>query len=146
MAVGGDATFQFTSTFPRASNLRITTTGGSGFTFFNDVPRRTYAISETVPAGWKLAGVVCSDGDDPGRITLAAGETIVCTFGNEKNDTIIVEKRTIGGDGSFPFTSDHPGRQQLHPDHDERRHAHQLHRPTRSPPTASVRACRPAGT
>ncbi|MCB0025241.1 MAG: hypothetical protein KDD91_19550, partial [Caldilinea sp.] len=37
------------------------------------------------------------------------GETIVCLFVNYKPDTIIVEKRTVGGDGAFGFTSNLPG-------------------------------------
>ena len=109
VAAGGDATFPFTSTIPGASNFSITTANGTGITYFNDVQPGTYAISETVPAGWTLADVVCSNGDDPASITLAAGETVACTFANEKNDTIIVVKRTVGGDGSFSFTSDIPG-------------------------------------
>ena len=44
---------------------------------------------------------------------------MVCVFVNLKQDTIVVEKRTVGGDGSFAFTQQPAGR-RLRPDDDER--------------------------
>ena len=110
VALGGDATFHYTSTVPLGGSFALTTAASSTYTYFVNVPANTYAISQTVtPPGWELAGATCSDGSDPATIILTPGETILCTFINEKDNTIIVEKRTIGGDGSFPFTSTVPG-------------------------------------
>jgi MYXO-CTERM domain-containing protein len=41
----------------------------------------------------------------PTAIDLRAGETVLCTFIDLKQDTLIVEKQTQGGDGAFSFTS-----------------------------------------
>ena len=77
-----------------------------------DLDPGTYDVSEIVPAGWDLDSVVCtsSNGDSETNtaislqaISLQAGETVTCTFTNEKRGTVIVEKYTTGGDGSFTF-------------------------------------------
>ena len=41
-------------------------------------------MTETVPAGWDLISVVCSDGSDPSAIDLDPGETVTVTFTNTK--------------------------------------------------------------
>lgn len=46
------------------------------------LPPGTYAVSETVPAGWQLDSAVCDDGSQVGAIGLAAGESVTCTFTN----------------------------------------------------------------
>jgi hypothetical protein len=77
----------------------------------------TYTSTETVPAGWQLTGIVCSDSDSRGNTTtrtatfkVALGETVKCTFHNARVQpgTIIVEKQTIpdGAPDSFTFTGD----------------------------------------
>jgi predicted outer membrane repeat protein len=107
-AVGGDATFPFTSTIPGNLNFDLTTVNGVTQTQFSNLPPGRYSISETVPADWTLLPVSCN-GDDPGSIDLAAGETVVCVFINLKQDTIIVKKVSIGADGRFDFTTNIPG-------------------------------------
>ena len=77
--------------------------GGSGFNFSGDLGSFTlddggsqtfdglvagvYDVSEVVPDGWSLEGVVCTGGEsesiaDGVRIHLGAGEAILCTFTN----------------------------------------------------------------
>ena len=44
----------------------------------------TYSVGENVPAGWTLAAATCSDGSAPNQIALDAGETVTCTFTNQR--------------------------------------------------------------
>jgi uncharacterized protein (DUF2141 family) len=103
---GGDGDFDFTSS--QLGAFTLVTSNGTAQRSFPDLSPGTYSVAETVPDGWELSGATCSNGDDPAAITLAAGEAVVCTFENLKEDTLIIEKRTIGGDGAFAFTSDLP--------------------------------------
>jgi hypothetical protein len=76
----------------------------------------TYGVLEDVPVGWDLTGVVCmsslgtsttdTSASPQISITLAAGDTVTCTFTNTKRGTIIVEKQTNpnGAPGLFTFT------------------------------------------
>ena len=59
-----------------------------------DLAAGTYSVSETVPTGWDLTSATCDDGSDPASIGLAAGETVTCTFNNQKDAVIIVDKVT----------------------------------------------------
>jgi hypothetical protein len=72
-----------------------------------DLDPGTYTVSETVPTGWDLESVICSDGSLPSAISLQAGETVTCTFTNEKDAKIIVVKETEpdGSNQSFDFTA-----------------------------------------
>ena len=67
----------------------------------------TYSVSENVPAGWDLDSATCDDGSTPGSIGLAAGETVTCTFVNEKDSHIVVRKQTnpSGDPQSFVFNA-----------------------------------------
>ena len=102
-AVGGDDTFQFTS--QTLNNFRLTTANGEAQRRLNNLTAGTYDVSESVPAGWTLISATCSDGSNPASIDLSAGETVLCVFINLKQDTIVVEKRAVGGDGVFSFNS-----------------------------------------
>jgi len=71
-----------------------------------------YSVSEIVPEGFVLAGVVCSDGSSPATIGLSPGETVTCTFTNrmipqEQYGNIIVVKETLpaGSEVDFEFAS-----------------------------------------
>ena len=44
----------------------------------------TYAVSETVLAGWVLTSAVCSDGSPVNNIILDPGETVIVTFTDER--------------------------------------------------------------
>jgi len=69
-----------------------------------------YAVTEQlspdqVAAGWQLSAATCSDGSDPGAISLAANETVTCTFVNVRvagpagSLTIIKQTTPAGGEG-----------------------------------------------
>ena len=71
-------------------------------------------ISETVPTGWDLASIVCTGDADAVVTTVAsldvdAGETIVCTFTNNKRGTIIIQKITKPAGAAVTFNFDAAG-------------------------------------
>src|SRR5687768_11868751 len=76
-----------------------------------DLDPGTYSVSENAQAGWDLESATCSDGSAPGSISLQAGETVTCTFTNEKDAKIIVVKQTDpdGDPQSFSFTASYDG-------------------------------------
>ena len=104
---GGDGAFDFTSS--QLGDFTLVTSGGTASQRFSNLSPGSYSISETVPDGWELSGATCDNGDDPASITLAAGESVTCTFANTEQDTITVVKQTTGGDGAFDFTSSQLG-------------------------------------
>ncbi|GGC02153.1 hypothetical protein GCM10011352_30430 [Marinobacterium zhoushanense] len=80
----------------------------------------TYAVTESDPSpGYRLTDITCTgltlDDDDLGgdddvdestrtvNFTIAAGESLDCTFYNAKNPIIKYEKITVGGDGQTGF-------------------------------------------
>ncbi|MEZ5875441.1 MAG: autotransporter domain-containing protein [Hyphomicrobiales bacterium] len=64
------------------------------------------------PQGWALTGVDCGDNDNPATVTVAADETVTCTFTNAyeaKSGKLTIKKVAIGGDDNFRFRlSGHP--------------------------------------
>ena len=101
--VGGDATFAFASQV--LGSFALTTTNGTAQRTFADLAPGPYNVAETVPAGWRLDSATCSDGSDPGSVVVDPGENVTCTFANTKLDTIVIVKRAVGGDDTFPFAS-----------------------------------------
>ncbi|MFO7548073.1 MAG: hypothetical protein R6X29_04260 [Acidimicrobiia bacterium] len=88
----GTGTFQFTSPQLGPFALTTTATGAAGkvSTTFSSLQPGTYSVAETLPTptstpeetkSWTMT-VSCSSGDEPSAITLAAGETVTCTFVN----------------------------------------------------------------
>jgi CSLREA domain-containing protein len=88
------------------------------------VPPGSYHVLEDAdPSGFDLSAISCSDENDAsgasttslaGRLATAnvqPGETVTCTFTNNKLGAIVVEKQTIpdGAIGSFVFTGDAAG-------------------------------------
>ena len=79
------------------------------------VPPDTYHVSEDAdPAGWELDGIECvettANSSDAGRTATAVvdpGETVTCTFQNQKDANIIVIKQTNpdGDQQPFAFTA-----------------------------------------
>src|SRR5207249_4764096 len=65
----------------------------------------TYSVSETPLAGWDLTGATCDNGNSTGAITLAAGQTLTCTFTNTQRGHIIVKKVTNPGGSSQSFAT-----------------------------------------
>ncbi|MDP9877688.1 putative repeat protein (TIGR01451 family) [Variovorax boronicumulans] len=107
----------------------FTTTGGSGLaanfdldddptdatlpnsrTFYVTPGATVYTVKEaTLPSGWTQSNVSCTTGgtvsSGTASITVAAGETVTCTFTNAKTPTVKVQKITQGGaGGAFNFT------------------------------------------
>lgn len=104
--VGGDGTFNFTTTggggFPASPS--VTTTSGSGSQTYNNITPGSFSVSETVPAGWDLTSSSCTSGT-PASFIVAAGGSVTCTFTNTKRGSITIVKNTVGGDGTFAYTS-----------------------------------------
>ncbi len=96
-------------TFPAGDpqNFSFVATG-TGYTNFaltdiatpnnQELDAGTYAISETLPAGWTQTSATCvssiQDTETIGNLELDANETITCTFTNTKKGHIIVNKVT----------------------------------------------------
>jgi hypothetical protein len=99
-------------------------TGGQSSTIPNLGPG-TYAVTETLPAGWKLSQITCVDPDGGSTFNLAAssasidldaGEHVTCTFLNTAHGSVTIVKQTIpqdtggqmfsfaGGLGAFSLT------------------------------------------
>lgn len=69
----------------------------------------TYSVAELTPSDWDLTSATCSDGSTPDNISLQAGETVTCTFNNQKDSKIIIEKQTTpdGSPESFTFQTNY---------------------------------------
>ncbi|HSF61943.1 MAG TPA: hypothetical protein VLA69_09630 [Gaiellaceae bacterium] len=103
---GGTDTFEFTGT-PAGS---ISEDGG---TISADVSPGTYVSTEAAKEGWALTSIVCDDANSTGDVATrtatfmaSPGETVTCTFTNERRvGSIVVEKRTDpeGHPQSFDF-------------------------------------------
>lgn len=106
-SIGGDGTFQFTSQTLTPPSFSLTTVGGSASREFDSLPPGTYDVAETDPRPeWQLESATCDDGSDPSAINLGCGETVTCTFTDRVvPGRIVVEKNSLGGDGTFQFTS-----------------------------------------
>ena len=82
-----------------------------------DLPAGPYQVTQLLSDGWDLTAVTCIDPDGEttpdlsglANIDLDPGETVTCTFENTKRGTIVVEKQTIGGNGTFNFSGDASG-------------------------------------
>jgi uncharacterized repeat protein (TIGR01451 family) len=72
----------------------------------------TYSVQELATAGWTLDSIVCSDANstsagDTATIVLDPAEDVVCTFTNKAVPaSIVLNKTSVGGDGTFGFTLD----------------------------------------
>ena len=103
----GDLTsFEFNPSYGSTFNLKDTDTpNNSGLL----IPGN-YTVSETLQTGWDTTSSCVSsigDTETAGAIELDGGETVTCTFTNQKDAKIIVKKETDpNGDGqSFAFTA-----------------------------------------
>lgn len=112
--LGGDGTFAFTG----SQSFSITTTAGNGknaTAFESVVPGEALTIVESVPAGWTLEQAACRDGTSGAplgsaitsgvSVTPAAGQAIVCTFGDTKGAKLRVFKNAVPqGAQSFAYS------------------------------------------
>ncbi|MGW4930057.1 prealbumin-like fold domain-containing protein [Agromyces sp. NPDC004153] len=84
----GDGSFDFTSNTLTPSAFTLTTTApgdaGKDSETFSDLDPGIYDVAETVPDYWNLVSATCDDGSDPAAIGLSPGETVTCTFHDER--------------------------------------------------------------
>ena len=127
---GGDDTFNFSwgSTNNPLSNFQLTTIGGTAttnpvITVTTGLGDTDFGVAEILQAGWDFVSATCVDElDQPvgtfGSIppvygvqlmTLNAGDDITCTFNNAKQGTVNIVKQTVGGNGTFGYTTNLPG-------------------------------------
>jgi hypothetical protein len=75
-------------------------------TFTNLQARNGYSVSQSLPSGWQLAGATCDDGSPISNIDVGPGETVTCTFVNDKKGRIVVVKQATPQDPQdFNFTA-----------------------------------------
>ena len=53
-------------------------------TFEDVIPGSGYSVAETLPVGWLQISATCSDGSPVSNVDVAAGETVTCTFVNQR--------------------------------------------------------------
>jgi uncharacterized repeat protein (TIGR01451 family) len=105
VTVGGDGSFGFSSSFTTTRPFTLTTVSNlATHSFANLAPGSGYTLTENTPVGWQLTASSCDNGT-PANVTVAPGLTTTCTFTNTKLGSITVKKVTVGGDGSFGFSS-----------------------------------------
>src|SRR5436190_2085923 len=84
-------------------------------TITQSVAPGTFTSTETVPTGWVLTSIVCSDaggltpssGDTTthaATFNVSAGENVKCVFTNTKNGSVTIRKVMVGGTGTFTYT------------------------------------------
>lgn len=89
--VESDQAFAFTSNIPGGETFSLVDDGkGTRNRISFSSPAGTYSISETVPKDWKLARATCDNGNAANAVTLGAGDTVTCTFVNQKQDPTAV--------------------------------------------------------
>src|SRR5437867_835144 len=88
----------------------IATTGNVGTATFSALAAGTYTVSESVDPGFVFDLAGCTPGSPPGTspsvtVTVTAGGTSSCSFANCTQGTVTVIKDTVGGNGTFTFTT-----------------------------------------
>lgn len=115
--VGGDDSFHFDSGTLPVPGFNITTVSNTGSQSFNDLIPGTYDVYETVPAGWELTDLDCTDSDGGSSVDLAQGlstidldpeQSITCTYTNSKLPKLTVIKVVENDDGGTKLVSDFP--------------------------------------
>ncbi len=103
-----DTMFGFTG---ELGDFTIDPAGVTGSRTFPDLdPGSSFTVTETVPAGWDLTGISCSNKQSSATSSItidgSPGATITCTFANAAQEgTITVVKEASPADGTdFPFT------------------------------------------
>ncbi len=107
----GDTTtsFSFTPSYNGGAGFSLTN-GGSNDS--GELAPGSYSVSEDALADWVLTEASCDNGDSASSITLAAGQTISCTFINTQQGHIVVNKLTDPASDtttSFSFTPSYNG-------------------------------------
>ena len=113
--VGSTGTFDFTLSGQSAKT--VTTTSQNVFTApatgaWTNLTPGSFNLAETDPdSSWiegafdcKVAGNTVASGSGSLSVPVGAGEAVVCRITNTKKGSLLVEKQTIGGTGTFEFT------------------------------------------
>ncbi len=88
-----DTTTSFS--FTAGGGLSPTTfslTGGGSTTYSSLLPGSGYSVSEGSTTGWDLVSSVCDNNSPVSNITVAAGQTVTCTFTNRARVSISIHK------------------------------------------------------
>jgi hypothetical protein len=105
--IGSDASFGFTTSYSAGFSLKDGEQNNSG-PLLPTSEAGTYSVSESdIPTGWELLMATCDDGSLINAIDVSPGETVTCTFTNEQDAFIVIQKVT-DPDGStqvFNFTA-----------------------------------------
>lgn len=77
-------------------------------TFYVAPAPASYTVQEgALPSGWTQGGVSCTSGGSVAggvaTISVAAGQTVTCTYTNTKRPTVTVGKTMLGGAGTNSF-------------------------------------------
>jgi uncharacterized repeat protein (TIGR01451 family) len=126
IVVNKTGTGSATETFPFEQSWDGNTSAPADFTLLlggtsnsGDIAPGTYTVSELLPANtpsWLLNSISCSDdaaganqsttsiANPTATITLAAGDTVTCTFTNNQQGRLVLVKNTVGADGTFSFS------------------------------------------
>jgi hypothetical protein len=105
----GSGAFDFTSTTLDPTVWTLTTTGAGAANkdskTFGDLAPGTYDAAETVPGGWNLTSATCDDGSPVSAIAVSGGETVTCTFTNDRETGAIriikTRKHAALGSGDY---------------------------------------------
>lgn len=103
--------FLFTTTGTGLSNFILdddTDPTYSNTKVFSNLLPGTYSVTEGSINGWDLTSSICSNGNNPGSITLNSGENVTCTFTNTQRGTISGYKYN-DADGSYLTSNDRTG-------------------------------------
>jgi uncharacterized repeat protein (TIGR01451 family) len=112
VAVGGDGTFDYTSTGGITNPFTITTASGNGQVSFSSLSPGPYTVTESAEAGWDFTSLVCEDADGgttvlgaTANIDLDTGQTVTCTYTNTKRSTLVVYKQVVNDNGGTALAS-----------------------------------------
>lgn len=105
----GEASFSYSSGLEALDGLTLTTSNGRASQSAGETLFGTYALSQTLPAGWRVESITCAGDLDGGSsfdvdagtasIDLDPGESLVCTFENVRDEEAvrIATQRAIRG-------------------------------------------------
>ncbi|WP_328596778.1 prealbumin-like fold domain-containing protein [Agromyces humi] len=107
---GASVAFPFTFDAPNAPAAGFTLTDGDPAKVFGQLLPGTYTVNESATTDWKLQGLACSPNggvevtDATADITLAAGQTVTCTYTNvPESGDVTVRKIVEGVPQGYPF-------------------------------------------